>query len=240
MYGLGKSIGTSDQKWFMKIVDLNLNAIEKAQALPVNMAYLGLCDLNFTDGLSSSEFSEKREKFEITCIANGSFESDSWIRSNYPFSSHTCCYLLAGYIAGWLELSFGVPVTCIERACRISKSPTCEFFITYTHNTAALFPSDVKEYPFSTQIHRFATFQSLYNNTPDFPDLNRLEKSRKSPTRTGTRARSTDSRNANRRRSGQSPPKSTSPPPRKPTSEKNSRNFTKNNQTKFLRFSTLP
>lgn len=54
LYELGTTIGKSNYKWFMKLIELENNGIERVNALPVNLAYLGWCDLQIVEGLDSA------------------------------------------------------------------------------------------------------------------------------------------------------------------------------------------
>jgi len=55
LFDLGRTIGSSNQAWFVEKIGLGQNAIERAHALPVNMAYFGWCDLIIRSGLSHKE-----------------------------------------------------------------------------------------------------------------------------------------------------------------------------------------
>jgi len=201
-------MGISDQKWFLKISELTLSPIEKVYSLSIHMSYLGLCDLTFNSGLNSTELLEKREKFHIVCSSNCSFESDAWGRSNLPHPSTCCCFLVSGYIAGWIEQSFGISVTCIEKTCRISKSPTCEFIVCYTHN-ADLFLTDTTKDSISAKIHKYSTFQAIYTGTQDLLEIFSRPYGTPPPERLNAASR-TYSKERGNRDSG----KSISPPPR--------------------------
>eukprot|EP01124_Arcella_intermedia_P034880 TRINITY_DN8731_c0_g2_i1.p1 TRINITY_DN8731_c0_g2~~TRINITY_DN8731_c0_g2_i1.p1 ORF type:complete len:881 (+),score=243.33 TRINITY_DN8731_c0_g2_i1:314-2644(+) len=167
MYSFGKAMGITDSKWFFKLLEGNYNPIQKLAALPLNLSYFGWCDLKFTEGFSTNEILEKKEKFKILCTANTTFESDSWLHSEFQFTGPCICFLLSGYISGWVELSFGFPVVCVEQCCRFSKSHYCEFVIAHPSFSGFTIPENLKDTP-SIKIHSYALFQSIFLTVPDF------------------------------------------------------------------------
>jgi len=63
----------------MNMINLDESALERVNALPVNLAYLGWCDLRIPD-LRSSELLKQKEFFNVVCYSPSSFESASWIK----------------------------------------------------------------------------------------------------------------------------------------------------------------
>jgi len=173
---------------------------------------LGLGDLTFIRGLNSTELLEKREKFSIVCSSNCSFESDAWSKSNLPNPS-TCCFLLSGYIAGWVEQSLGISITCVETACRLSKSPSCQFLISHTHHTEPLL-TDINKDNICVKIHKYSSFQAIYNGNQDVAEILYRPYPTDKIIQPRNSARSKDTLYHIAHRSQQSP-KSISPPPRK-------------------------
>jgi serine/threonine protein kinase len=140
LFDLGRTIGSSNQAWFVEKIGLGSNAIEKAWSLPVNMAYFGWCDLIIRSGLSFKELQKAGENFKIVCDVNNSFEAASYLKnraepgagSESPKSAtpqQPVCWMHAGYISGWFESSFKTRVVAIETQCKALGHDCCQFVI---------------------------------------------------------------------------------------------------------------
>lgn len=154
LFDLGRTIGSSNQAWFVEKIGLGSNAIEKAWSLPVNMAYFGWCDLIIRSGLSFKELQKAGENFKIVCDVNNSFEAASYLKnradsavagSESPKSGaapqQPVCWMHAGYIAGWFESSFKTRVVAIETQCKALGHDCCQFVIGHANQIKKHIPT---------------------------------------------------------------------------------------------------
>jgi predicted hydrocarbon binding protein len=135
LFELGRTIGSSNQSWFVEKIGLGHNAIERAWALPVNMAYFGWCDLVIRSGLSYKELQKQTENFKIICDVNNSFEAASYLKHKKKKDYKSpVCHMHAGYISGWFEASFKTKVVAVETLCKAQGHPHCQFVIGHANN----------------------------------------------------------------------------------------------------------
>lgn len=141
LFDLGRTIGISNLNWFSERISIGTNPIDRALALPVNMAYFGWCDLVFKSGLSAKEIQKSKDNFKIQCDVYNSFEASSWIKNKgKDDSSNLVCYMHAGYITGWFEASFKTSIIAIETQCRAQGHKHCSFTIGHRNNIKKIVP----------------------------------------------------------------------------------------------------
>lgn len=144
LFDLGRTIAISNLNWFTEKLSLSDNPIERAMALPVNMAYFGWCDLVFKNGLSYKEIQKSKEGFSIECDVFNSFEAISWLKNKKESDqSHPVCYMHAGYISGWFESSFKTSVVAIETQCRSQGHKHCSFIVGHKNNIRKMVPQNI-------------------------------------------------------------------------------------------------
>jgi len=141
LFDLGKSIGKSNQDWFVDRISL-VSPIQKAQALCINLKYFGWSNMKFTDGLSIKEIMKKKENFVVQCECTTSFEAESWIKKKeqclYPM-----CYIHCGFITGWFERCFEMNVVCVEKECKAAGDKKCVFVIGLVPKISKLISTEI-------------------------------------------------------------------------------------------------
>uniref|UniRef100_A0A6B2KWY3 Protein kinase domain-containing protein n=1 Tax=Arcella intermedia TaxID=1963864 RepID=A0A6B2KWY3_9EUKA len=165
LYNFGFQVAKTNFKWFMEITRLGDDVIERALSLPVNLAYLGWCDLHFVNMSEMQELSKSKENFSITITSETAYEATSikrWLQNNSSkYKPKCCCFVLSGYIAGWFESCFGISCKCIETECRLNDA-NCTFFV-YHNNKLIPKTKD----PSSIEIIRYTSIVSLSGSSEE-------------------------------------------------------------------------
>lgn len=64
--------------------------------------------------------------FRLSFEHENSFEADSWLKAGRT-SAYPVCVMNAGYSSGWVEESFGMPMSAVEITCRARGDEKCLF-----------------------------------------------------------------------------------------------------------------
>ena len=123
LFDNAKVIGKKDAIAFHKRLNLT-NAIEKLSAGPIHFAYTGWANVEiFPDSRPVAD-----ENFVLKFQHHNSFEAQAWLKARKK-SEIPVCTMNCGYSAGWVEESYGIPLTTVEVTCEAKGDDKCIFIM---------------------------------------------------------------------------------------------------------------
>jgi predicted hydrocarbon binding protein len=117
LYNFGKAIGQQEAGQFHKRFQLT-DPLEKFGVGPTYFSYSGWA---FISLLAPSK-PEASEDFLLVFTNQGSFEAEAFQKAGEKVDAPVC-HISAGYLAGWCQESFGIPLECREIMCRGQSDP---------------------------------------------------------------------------------------------------------------------
>ncbi len=123
IYKFGKAVGIQEAKEFHKKFGLK-DPLERLAAGPVYFSYSGWA---FVDILPASTPSPD-ENCVVVYHHPESFEAEPYVKKGEK-ANRNICHINAGYSAGWVEESFGLPLEAREITCKAKGDDKCTFIL---------------------------------------------------------------------------------------------------------------
>lgn len=133
LFDISHVIGIEDARSFhekMKITD----PLSKLAAGPVHFAYSGWASVDILEGNPLPG-----DSFYLKYHHPYSFEAWSWIKRGQR-SDTPVCVMNAGYSSGWVEESYGIPLTAVEVSCQARGDAHCTFIMAPPHRIHEYLP----------------------------------------------------------------------------------------------------
>lgn len=125
LYSFGKAVGKSEAKSFFERFDLE-DPMERFGFGPTYFSYSGWAFVN----LLYPSKPVPSEEFLLVFTNLKSFEAEAY-RSREERTDKPICHINGGYLAGWCEESFGIPLETRELFCTAQGDPLDLFLMTH-------------------------------------------------------------------------------------------------------------
>jgi predicted hydrocarbon binding protein len=125
LYSFGKAVGKSEARSFFERFDLQ-NPMERFGFGPTYFSYSGWAFVN----LLYPSNPVPNENFLLVFSNQKSFEAESFLSAGEK-TDKPICHINGGYLTGWCEQSFGIPLETRELFCTAQGDPLDLFIMTH-------------------------------------------------------------------------------------------------------------
>jgi len=136
LYDFARTIGRSDFKNFSTLIYQTPKDSIIAGGFLLNMAFLGwatgrIFAYDPSGVFNSTSPRERTDLFMMGVNICYSFEAYSWTAKHKKKASTPRCLLTAGYLTGWCEQNFNIPLIAVEVTCAAQGHDCCDFVIAH-------------------------------------------------------------------------------------------------------------
>ena len=125
LYAFGKAVGRTEARKFFDRFGLK-DSMEKFGFGPTYFSFAGWAFVNLLHPANPAP----DETFVLVFANQGSFEAESFVAEGEQ-TQKAICHINAGYLTGWCEESFGIPLETRELFCSARGDPLDLFLMTH-------------------------------------------------------------------------------------------------------------
>lgn len=161
LYDLGHTIGMNDSRLFSTKMRTR-NPLEALAAGPIHSSFTGWgfyhihADSNPTPDQNFFLHYDQTYSFEAHSFKGGQTQHQN------------VCIMNSGYMSGWCEVAFGLPLTCVEITCRAAGNNSCTFVVAT--------PSKIDSYVNIAASQKGISSQDINKLTSKLPTLFNADK----------------------------------------------------------------